>query len=229
MAQDSLSELIAAAARGMQGESDPQTTMKKACELGLELVHGAQAAGISFVRTDQRIDTPAATDELVRRIDELQYEHGQGPCLDAIRDLEVVGSPDVAEDDRWSSWGPAAAEETGVRSMLCFRLFTYGDTLGALSFYSKQSDAFGDQDREHGLAIAAHAAIAVAAAREIDQLRAGMDSRTVIGQAQGMLIERYALTPEAAFAVLTRVSSHSNRKLRDVAADIVETRRLPRD
>ena len=72
--------------------------------------------------------------------------------------------------------------------MMCFRLFTHGDKLGALNLYSRQSNAFDDDDREHGLAIAAHTAIAVAAVQEIDQLKAGMDSRNLIGQAQGTLL-----------------------------------------
>lgn len=229
MTHDPLAERIAAAARDMEGEHDPVATMDKAVKLAIDLVPNAQECGISLIQRKGRIDTPAATSDAVDRIDDLQYHYNEGPCLDAIRQHEVVQSDDVSADDRWPQWGVAAAEEVGVRSMLCFRLFTHGDKYGALNMYSRQTGAFDEHDREHGLAIAAHSAVAVAAAQEIDQLRLGMDSRTVIGQAQGILIERFDRDPDWAFQVLARVSSHSNRKLREVAQDLVRTRRLPQE
>ena len=111
--------------------------------------------------------------------------------------------------------------------MMCFRLFTYGDKLGALNLYSARGDAFDAEDRERGLAIAAQTAIAMAAVEEIDQLKAGMDTRALIGQAQGILMERFDLDDSLAFAVLIRLSSHTNRKLRHIAWEIVNTRQLP--
>ena len=228
MAHDSLSEQISAAARELEGELGQSATMDKAVSLSVQVVAGAQEAGISLLHgRGAAIDTPAATSDLVRRIDELQYHFDQGPCLDAIRDSETAQSPDVGTDDRWPHWGPAAAAETGVRSMMCFRLFTYGDKLGALNLYSRRRNAFDAEDREHGLAIAAQTAIAMAAVQESDQLRAGMDTRALIGQAQGILMERLDMDDHLAFAVLTRLSSHGNRKLRDIAWEIVQTRRLP--
>lgn len=221
-----LSERLADAARAMEGARYHESTMDTAVGLGLQLVPGAEEAGISLVRRKE-IDSPATTSQLVNRIDQLQYEHDEGPCLDAIRESEVVASCDVSQDARWPSWGPAASEETGLRSMLCFRLFTHDDTYGALNFYSRQADAFDDVAQENGLALAAHAAIAVAAVQEIDHLKVGMDGRTVVGQAQGILMERFDIDSDRAFTVLTRVSSHSNRKLREIAAEIVSTRRLP--
>jgi hypothetical protein len=199
MDADSLSRQIAAAARDLEDEFDQGATMDLAVKLSVQLVSGAEAAGISLLhRRGGAIDTPAATSDLVRRIDE-----------------------------RWPHWGPAAAEETGARSMMCFRLFTIGDRLGALNLYSRREDAFDIEDREHGLAMAAQTAIAVAAVQEIDQLKAGMDTRGLIGAAQGIIMERYDVEDTVAFAVLVRLSSHTNRKLREVAWDIVRTRRLP--
>jgi GAF domain-containing protein len=228
MSADSLAEQIAAAARDLEGEFDRGATMDKAVKLSVQLVPGAEEAGISLLhRHGGTIDTPAATSDLVRRIDALQYHFDEGPCLDAIRFSEVVQSPDVGTDERWPRWGPAAADETGVRSMMCFRLFTYGDRLGALNLYSRRADAFDAEDREHGLAIAAQTATAVAAVQEIDQLKAGMDTRGLIGEAQGIIMERYGVEDTVAFAVLARLSSHTNQKLREVAWDIVKTRRLP--
>ena len=195
MAQDSLAERLAGAARDMEGELDPGATMHTVVRLALELVPSAQEAGISLVHRGGRVDTPASSSDLVVRIDELQYRHGEGPCVDAIREHEVVQSADIGTDDRWSQWGPAAAGETEVRGMMCFRLFTHTDKYGALNLYSRKPDAFDEVDREHGLALAAHAAIAVAAAQEVDGLEVAMDGRTVIGQAMGILMERYDLEP----------------------------------
>jgi AmiR/NasT family two-component response regulator len=227
--QRSLSEAIAAAAREMESEVEPAAVMEKAVELGRHLVTNAQEAGISLLHGGGRVDSPAVSSDLVSRLDELQYEFDEGPCLDAVRVQQVVRSPDVRNDERWPRWGQAAAEETGLRSMLCFRLFTQGDKLGAINFYSRQTDAFDDDDVENGLAIAAHISIAMSAARRADQLKVAVDSRAVIGQASGILMERFDIDADRAFAALARISSYSNRKLRDIAAELVATRRVPHD
>ncbi len=227
MTAHSLSEQIAAAAREMEGQTDPGDTMDLAVRLGVSLVRSAEDAGISLVHRGRSIDTPAATSDTVRRIDELQYRHDQGPCLDAIREEEVVYCRDITCEERWPAWARDVARETGVRSVMCFRLFTHEDTFGALNLYSGSVDGFDAEDRDHGLAIAAHTAIAISAASQIANLKGGMDSRTLIGQSQGILMERYGLDAQQAFALLVRVSSTSNTKLRDVAADITRTRHVP--
>jgi hypothetical protein len=196
--------------------------------LGIELIGNAAEAGISLVRRNGTVETSAASSDLVVEIDRLQYQHGEGPCLSAIRHAEYVYSPDIAEDERWPAWGREVAERTRIRSMFCFRIFVTGDTLGALNFYAPERDGFDDDDRDHGLALAAHAAIAMTAAFEIEHLKRGMDSRNLIGQAQGILMERYGITAEQAFSVLVRASTTRNIKLRDTAADLVDTRDLPR-
>jgi GAF domain-containing protein len=201
--------------------------MDTAVRLAVDLVEGCHEAGISLVYSDKRIDTPAATSDAARRVDELQYEFDCGPCLDAIREEEVVHSTDLTQDERWADWGQRTAEETGVRSMLCFRLFTDENTVGALNLYSREPDGFSAEDLDHGLALSAHAAVAVAAAMEIDHLRISRNTRTVIGQAQGILMERYDIDGNRAFDFLARVSSTSNTKLGLVARELVETRRVP--
>jgi GAF domain-containing protein len=227
MGDASLGEQLAAAAREMQGETDPQQTMHMAVRLSVEQIDGAQHAGITLIHRGGRLDTPAADSEVVLQIDALQIEMDQGPCLEAIRHHETVSSPDLAADDRWPEWGQRVVDTYGIRSMLCFQLFTHEDNVGALNLYSPELDGFDEEDREHGLALAAHVAVAVAAAQEVSQLRGAMDARTTIGQALGILMERYDLTPEQAFSVLSRVSSLENRKLRMLAAELVRTRNLP--
>ena len=228
MATDELSEQIASAARDLEHESGSQDTMDKVVELAVELVDGAEHAGISLVHKNGVIDSPAVSDDVVRRVDELQYEYGHGPCVDAIRrDEESVHSPNIAVDGRWPEWGPRTTEETGIRSMLSFRLFTTGDTVGALNLYSRREGAFEADDRVVGVALTAHAALAVVAAQQIEGLHVAVDGRTVIGQAVGILMERYNVGADVAFGVLKRVSQESNRKLREVAQELVTTRQTP--
>lgn len=120
-------------------------------------------------------------------------------------------------------------EELGIRSSLSFRLFTRPDhTWGALNVYSRTPSAFSEEDVQHGQAIAAMSAVALARSINDEQLAGAIETRTVIGQAIGMVMERYDLDEERAFSVLRRISSHENVKLRDVAAQLVATRRLPR-
>lgn len=226
MTPDDLSRSIATAARQLQEELGSQHTMERTVQLTKELVPGCERAGITLVRCGQLV-TPAAGDEVVIRVDELQYQYRQGPCVDALSEQELAHSRDIAADPRWPEWGPRAAAETGVRSMMCFRLFTTHDTLGALNMYAATPGAFDETDLEHGLALAAHAALAVAASMEIETLRAGLDYRTVIGQATGILMQRYDLDPDVAFSILKRISQDANRKLRDVALQLVTTRKLP--
>lgn len=146
-------------------------TMEKTVELAVALVDHAEEAGISLVYRDRHIDTPAATGHLPRRVDELQYEFGMGPCLDAIHDEDVVHAPDVAAHERWGQWGARVEAETSIRSMMCFRLFTHHDTVGALNLYARASNAFDREDFDTGLALAAHAAVAVAAAQSSSSSR----------------------------------------------------------
>ena len=118
--------------------------------------------------------------------------------------------------------------ELGIRSSLSFRLFTRpDDSRGALNVYSTEVAAFDDDDVLHGQTVAAMCAVVLALSIHDEQLAAALESRTVIGQALGMVMERYGLDEDSAFNVLRRIASQDNRKLRDLAAEIVADRRLP--
>jgi transcriptional regulator with GAF, ATPase, and Fis domain len=212
---------MAAAARELQGQDDPASTVNSAVALLVQNVEGCEAAGVSLVHGKRRVDTPAASAHVVVIGDQLQSELGNGPCLDAIWEEETVYVRDLATDPRWPDWGPRLVEATGVRSVLCIRLFTSADTLGALTMYASKVDGFSPQAKAEGLALAAHITMAVAAAQNIELLEASLDSRTVIAQACGMVMERFEIDSVRAFAVLTRLSSNQNAKLRDVAAQMV--------
>ncbi len=222
-----INDRFAAAARSMHVERDVQNTLDRAVALAVDLIDGCDEAGVSLVHRSKRIDTQAASSEAVRRGDAVQYELGEGPCLDAIWDAETVSSHDLAVEPRWPRWSKAVMAELGVRSMLSFRLFADKDTLGALNLYSRRVDGFSDEDLNEGQSLAAHVAVALAAAQEIGHLNVAVAARTVIGQAEGILMERFDLTADQAFAVLRRVSQDSNTKLHAVATELVRTGKTP--
>lgn len=227
MSAESVSERMAAAARELQDQHDPASTVKSAVELLVRNVAGCDAASISLVYGKRRVETPAASDDLAAVGDRLQQELSEGPALDTLWDEETVYVPDLAAETRWPHWGPRLAEATGARSVLTFRLFTIKDLIGALSMYSTRHHAFTAEDKAEGLALAAHIAVAVVAAQKLDQYETALDSRTIIAQACGLVMERYGIDAVRAFALLTRVSSTENVKLRDIAAELVLTRVLP--
>lgn len=222
-----LADRMVAAARELQDEADPQRTMEAAVHLAASNISHCDAACITLVRRRHRLETTAFTDEVALLGDELQYELGEGPCVDAAWEERIVHSADLRSESRWPIWAARMAREHGTRSMLCLQLFTHGDRLGALNLYSRRPGAFTVVDRDDGLALAAHVAVAVAAALEIEQLSDALDSRTLIAQACGILMERHGLEAHRAFEVLARVSSQTNTKLRDLARELVETRELP--
>lgn len=217
---------LAEAARSMQGWTSTQETLDKVVLIATEIIRGCDLVGISIVREDG-IDTPAGSDEALNRIDELQFRLKEGPCFDALIQHETVHSRDLATDPRWPRWGPHVAEEIGVVCIVSYRLFTTEHTLGALNLYSRKPDAFDGDDIYTGLALAAHVAVALAASQNAEHLELAITSRTVIGQAEGILMERFSLRPDQAFAVLRRVSQHRNVKLNRVAEELVRTRETP--
>jgi len=218
---------MSAAARELKGRVDPQETMERAAALAVRNVDGCQAASISLAR-GRSLETHAGTSEAVRTADQLQAETGEGPCLDAIHEQATIYVSDLSTDPRWPSWGSQVAERTGLRSVLSCQLFTDEDAVGALNMYSDRTQAFDGDDHAEALALAAHIAVAMSAAQETQGLMASKDTRSLIGQAMGIAMERYELDAEQAWALLTRLSQSMNVRVRDLAADFVATRTLPR-
>lgn len=224
---DDFRDELAEAAREMQDDDGPKEAMERAVQIATKIIPGCHAAGICVVHRGERIDTHAASDDLVRRIDALQHELSEGPCLDALRKDHTVVSADLATDARWPSWGPQVVEQLGLSSSVSYRLYSTDKDLGALNLYGTEASAFTSEDIADGRALAAHVAVALAAAQEVEHLEHAMRGRTVIGQATGILMERFDLAPERAFSVLSRMSQQKNVKLRAIADEIVTTRKLP--
>ncbi len=215
-------DVFAEVARSLSGEDTLEATLDRIVTQAVLTVRGAQFAAVSLVRARREVQTVTASDDVCRRVDAVQYDTGEGPCLDAIWDAETVLVNDLSTTDRWPRFAPRAAE-LGVCSMLAFRLFVHQDRIGALNLYASEQNAFTDECARLGAAFAAHAAVAWDHAREIDGLKAANETRTLIGQAQGILMIERKITAEAAFRLLQEASQRRNVKLRDLAQEVVDT------
>lgn len=217
-----LAQTFAGIARALLSENSVQATLQKIVDLAVETVDGCDHAGISFVE-GRKITTRASSNDVPPRVDAIQYETGEGPCLDAIRDQEVFQTDDLAEEERWPKFSKRAARETQVASMLCFRLFIEHDTPGALNLNSKRKAAFNDEDRVIGSVFAAHAAVALSTAVHDEQMANALESRDVIGQAKGILMARQGVNADEAFDMLRRGSQRLNIKLRELATRVTRS------
>ncbi|MCW2695218.1 MAG: Antitermination regulator [Modestobacter sp.] len=189
---------------------------------------GSEATSITLIR-DERTFTAAFDGQLAMDADELQYQRGYGPCLDAGRAGSLFVITDMRTETRWPDYARHAAE-LGVRSSLSVPLPFQGATIGALNNYARTPDAFGATDLQLGEEVAAFVAIAVGNAEAADRatadvanMRQAMASRSVIEQAKGILMERYKVTAEQAFTLLTHASQRSNIKLREIAEELTAT------
>jgi GAF domain-containing protein len=183
-------------------------------------------AGITVLRGGGRLRSVGVSDPLVREADRLQYELGEGPCVQATVEQRTLLSDDLHGDARWPRWGPRAAA-IGFSSVLSAQLHAGDQHIGALNLYGARPAQFSADDAETAHLFGFHAAAALAAAHSDESLRAALDSRTVIGQAQGILMERFDVDADRAFTILRRYSQDTNTKLRDVAEEVARTRRLP--
>ena len=206
-------------------------TLEQVVAVAVHTIEGCDFAGL-FLLEGGVVVTPVHTDQVVEEIDTLQRESGQGPCLDAIAQRVMVYGDDLQSDDRWASFGPAAAGQ-GIRSALALPLTANG-TIGAINLYARYPAAFGVVDRAKGVILASLASVALNAAhsledeeRRIENLHSALSSREVIGQSQGILMERERILADQAFDVLRRASQYLNIKLREVAQTLVDTGERP--
>ncbi|MFZ2178081.1 MAG: GAF and ANTAR domain-containing protein [Rhodococcus sp. (in: high G+C Gram-positive bacteria)] len=218
---DRLGETMAELAMTLQKQHRSiDGTLESITRSAVRMVPGVHHAGITLVVGRRRLEPRAATDKLPLRIDQLQTELGEGPCLDAIWEQHTVEVPDMSTEKRWPRFAKAAAE-SGVRSMLSFQLYTHQDNLGALNLYSDVADGFDDTSHEVGLLLATHAAIALIAAQRETQLQSALASRDVIGQAKGIVMERYGVDAVRAFELLSRLSQEWNIPVAEIARRVV--------
>jgi GAF domain-containing protein len=197
-----------------------EQTLEQIVQLAHETL-GCDFASITLRVVGGRLETAAATHPVVEKADALQYEFEEGPCYEAAKEEGNFHCPDLEHDARWPRWGPEAAK-LGLHSLLGLRLQTHRQTFGALNLYHRQAHAYDPDDIVLAEIFASHAAVAMAASSNEVNLKRAVDTRHVIGQAQGILMERFGLDDVRAFAVLRRLSQDGNVKLRAVAQQIVD-------
>lgn len=210
---------------GMDSDLDLLTAAQAIIDLAGQVL-SCDHAGLAVLGAHGRLETYASTGPTDGKGDLWQYDLGQGPCVSASTEGKVFVSNDIASDQRWPDWGPKAAT-LGLGSVLAVPLSLGDRDLGALSLYAASPQAYTPMERDRAVLFCAHATAALTWVREREHLRTAIDSRTQIGQAQGILMARFGLDAPQAFAVLRRYSQDANRKLRDVARGVVESGDLP--
>jgi GAF domain-containing protein len=188
---------------------------------------GTAFGGITLMKSrGQNFTTVGATHDSVIEADHLQYQLGEGPCVEATLDSKLVMSAHLATDERWPSWGPRASA-LGFNSVLSAELHARGQRIGALNLYGVGESSFTREDIVLAALFARQGALALGYARSEEGLREALETRTVIGQAQGLLMERFDIDADRAFATLQRYSQHNNVKLKVLCRNLVHTRSLP--
>jgi GAF domain-containing protein len=200
--------------------------LHRVVHLAADVVSPPAAVGLTLQRDDQPF-TVVSSNNLASQVDEIQYGRDQGPCLDSLRKGIIVQVDDLTRESRWDGY-PTHALAHGVLSSLSLPLAIDGQTVAALNLYSNQPAAFDGPPRQHATAFAGQCSAALALAlRQFSQAQVqqqlieAVTSRSVIDQAIGILMGQQRCTATVAFDLLRQASQHRNRKLRDVAADII--------
>ena len=221
-------ELSEALARVVLADRQLPDVLNEITGIARRAMPATEAASITLIRGETPF-TAAYDGQMALDADELQYERGYGPCMDAGRAGQMFLVDDMRTEQRWPDYAQHAAKH-GVLSSLSVPLPFQGATIGALNTYAGRPHAFGEKDVVLAEEVAAWVAIAIgnaeAAARtseDLDHLRTAMVSRAAIEQAKGILMERHKVTEDQAFTILTHASQRTNTKLRDVAAELVQT------
>lgn len=229
-----LAEEFVLLAQLLAGESTIRGVLQQITDATRRAVPGAELVSIT-VRSPGGYATPVETDPLATRLDEVQYRLDEGPCVEATRTagLGVTYCRDLGGDSEYPRFGRAAVG-LGVRCVLAVGLFPHGGDaprLGALNIYSRDVGGLAELDRDIALVLAAHASTALAttmacteAELQAAQLREALDTRDVIGQAKGILMQRRKISSDEAFDVLRSASQSLNVKLTEVARTLVDRR-----
>ena len=211
-------------------ESGVVGVLERVVQRASRLVPDAAVVSLTLREADGEYQTPVETDPLATRADHIQYETGEGPCVEATSPASsgYTESTDLAHDERYPRFGPRVAE-LGLAAVCSTGMFPGGDPprLGALNYYFHDKHALGQIDRDAALVLAAHSAVALGAARGLEaqqlrnaQLTVALQSRDVIGQAKGILMERRGVSADEAFDILRKASQDLNIKLHDIAETI---------
>lgn len=204
----------------------PQTAEEIFAEVtaaAVDLIPGVDTAGILLIGKGGVFESHATTTDLPHELDELQRTLQEGPCISAALDETVVVTDDFRKEPRWPAYSAAVAK-LGVFSGMSFRLYTSERTAGALNLFGFQPTAWTAGSVTTGTVLAAHAAAAVMAHRHGQQLQSALATRDRIGQAKGIIMERYRVDDVRAFEMMRKLSQDSNTPLVDIAQQVIDTR-----
>jgi hypothetical protein len=220
MTDDRLLDLAQRMARTVTA-GDLDHTLRRITLAAVEALPDTDYASITVLHADGRLETIAPTDDLLWGVDAAQYELREGPCYGAAAEDVHIASPHLAKDDRFPRYA-ATAVAAGIEAQAGLRLFDAPKSRGALNLYSRRPGAFADLGAI-GELFRHHAAMAIDYAQEISNLQEAVRTRGRIGTAVGIVMERYKLADDRAFAFLARLSQDGNVKLREVADRIIKS------
>lgn len=187
-----------------------------------ELIAGVDIAGVLLVGKGGTHQTLAPTSDVMFKLDELQMTTGEGPCLQAALDEIVIRTDDFRDEPRFPKYAPKVVE-LGLLSALSLKLYTADRTAGALNLFGYEPRPWNSEAETIGMVLAAHAASAILASRESEQLQSALSTRDRIGQAKGIIMERFKIDDVRAFEMLRKLSQDTNTKLVDVAHRVIDT------
>jgi transcriptional regulator with GAF, ATPase, and Fis domain len=227
---------IARLARELHGiearRIDPAAVLVEVTRSAVAFLPPVDHSGITLV-TRRRgskkpfLESTAPTGPVPGRVDLLQEVHDEGPCFEAVWEHHTISVPDLATETRWPSFVPAVLAELPVRSVLSIQLYVSDLDMGALNLYSERAHAFDEETRDLAHILATHAAVAMSGARRSAQFHSALASRDIIGQAKGMLMERFDIDAVRAFDLMKKLSQDSNTRLAEVAERLVHADHPP--
>jgi len=179
-------------------------------------------ANVTVTSGPYDVDTPSATHPVAVTLDDIQRRTGEGPCLSSAWHNKTVHVANLETETRWPRFRAAALESTRVRSIMGFELFATGKTMGSLNVFAERPHAFGEQTERLGSLFATHSSLVWDSARRERQFREALANRDIIGQAKGMIMERYGVDAAQAFDLLRKLSHDTNTRLTQVAAQVIE-------
>jgi GAF domain-containing protein len=218
-----LAQRMAELARASAAPRSVEQVLSDVTAAAMELIPGTDTAGVLLIGKGGKFDSVAGTSDLPQRLDELQMMFNEGPCVEAALDELIVRTDDFRSEQRWPEYSPAVVE-IGVLSGLSFKLYTADRTAGALNLFAFKPNAFDAEDETTGVVLAAHAAAAILASRQGEQLESALSTRDRIGQAKGIIMERFGVDDVQAFEMLRRLSQDGNTRLIDIAQRVIDTR-----
>jgi GAF domain-containing protein len=203
----------------------PDDVLEEVTTSAVRLLPAVAHAGVSLVTRSaggrNGIESVAATGDAPKMIDAFQADLGEGPGLQAIYEQQTVRVDNYETEGRWPQFAQVVVERSPVRSSLSIQLYTDERGLGSLNLYCDTANGFDADTVEQALALAAHAAVGLSGARRSEQFRSALASRDIIGQAKGMIMERYSINALQAFRLLRRLSQDSNVAVAELARQLV--------